>query len=116
MEQVMKRNGSKEKLSLFHLTWPIFLEVFLFTLMGVADTFMLSALADDAVAGVGAANQFIHITILILEVIGNGASIVVAQYLLFALDARAQDLWSLGCASADLQSSGRDFTTGPVIL
>ena len=81
MEQVMKRNGSKEKLSLFHLTWPIFLEVFLFTLMGVADTFMLSALADDAVAGVGAANQFIHITILILEVIGNGASIVVAQYL-----------------------------------
>lgn len=35
---------------------------------------------------------------------------------LFALDVRAQDLWSLGCASADLQSSGRDFTTGPVIL
>lgn len=80
MEQVIKEHD-KEKLSLFHLTWPIFLEVFLFTLMGVADTFMLSALADDAVAGVGAANQFIHITILILEVIGNGASIVVAQYL-----------------------------------
>lgn len=81
MEEVMKEKQSKEKLSLFHLTWPIFLEVFLFTLMGVADTFMLSSLADDAVAGVGAANQFIHITILILEVIGNGASIVVAQYL-----------------------------------
>ncbi|MGX9136348.1 MATE family efflux transporter [Rummeliibacillus sp. JY-2-4R] len=78
MEQVLRK---KEKLSLFHLTWPIFLEVLLFTLMGVADTFMLSALADDAVAGVGAANQFIQITILILEVIGNGASIVVAQYL-----------------------------------
>ena len=70
MEQVLRK---KEKLSLFHLTWPIFLEVLLFTLMGVADTFMLSALADDAVAGVGAANQFIQITILILEVIGNGA-------------------------------------------
>lgn len=81
MEEVARESDSKEKLSLFHLTWPIFLEVFLFTLMGVADTFMLSALADDAVAGVGAANQFIHITILILEVIGNGASIVVAQYL-----------------------------------
>lgn len=81
MEEVAKERNSKEKLSLFHLTWPIFLEVFLFTLMGVADTFMLSALADDAVAGVGAANQFIHITILILEVIGNGSSIVVAQYL-----------------------------------
>ncbi|MGD6817136.1 MATE family efflux transporter [Metabacillus sp. 84] len=67
--------------SLFVLTWPIFLEVFLFMLMGIADTFMLSAISDDAVAGVGAANQYLHIAILILEVIGNGASIVVAQYL-----------------------------------
>lgn len=81
MEEAKKESELREKLSLFHLTWPIFFEVFLFTLMGVADTFMLSALDDDAVAGVGAANQFINITILILEVIGNGASIVVAQYL-----------------------------------
>ena len=35
---------------------------------------------------------------------------------LFALDVRAQDLWSLGCASPALQKSGRDYTTGPVIL
>ncbi len=35
---------------------------------------------------------------------------------LFALDVRAQDLWSLGCTSDHLQASGRDFTTGPVIL
>ncbi|WP_010290763.1 MATE family efflux transporter [Kurthia massiliensis] len=71
----------KEKLSLFSLTWPIFFEMLLFTLMGIVDTLMLSKLADDAVAGVGTANQFIHVTILIMEVIGNGASIVVAQYL-----------------------------------
>ncbi|MBS2970614.1 MATE family efflux transporter [Metabacillus sp. KIGAM252] len=70
-----------KELNLFLLTWPIFLEVFLFMLMGIADTFMLSAISDDAVSGVGAANQFLHIAILILEVIGNGASIVVAQYL-----------------------------------
>ena len=35
---------------------------------------------------------------------------------LFSLDVRAQDLWSLGCTSPGLQSSGRDFITGPVIL
>ena len=35
---------------------------------------------------------------------------------LFALDVRAQDLWSLGCAAPDLRRSGRDFTTGPVII
>ncbi|MBW9234672.1 hypothetical protein JQK62_20940, partial [Leptospira santarosai] len=59
----------------------IFLEVFLFMLMGIVDTFMLSALSDDAVSGVGAANQYIHIAILVLEVVGTGAAIVVSQYL-----------------------------------
>ncbi|WP_053361627.1 MATE family efflux transporter [Bacillus sp. FJAT-27251] len=68
-------------LNLFYLTWPIFLEVFLFMLMGIADTLMLSAISDNAVSGVGAANQYLHISILILEVVGNGASIVVAQYI-----------------------------------
>ena len=78
----MKANtGPKEKLNLFSLTWPIFLEVFLFMLMGIVDTFMLSALSDDAVSGVGAANQYIHIAILVLEVVGTGAAIVVSQYL-----------------------------------
>ncbi len=71
----------KEKLNLFHLTWPIFLEIFLFMLMGLADTFMLAAVSDDAVSGVGTANQYIQIAILILGVVGSGASIVVAQYL-----------------------------------
>lgn len=70
-----------KSLSLFKLTWPIFLELFLFMLMGLADTFMLSAVSDDAVAGVGTANQYIQIAILILGVIGSGASIVVSQYL-----------------------------------
>ena len=79
-DAVIKKKGEGQ-LSLFHLTWPIFLEVFLFMLMGLADTFMLSALSDDAVSGVGAANQYIHIAILILEVVGNGAAIVVSQYL-----------------------------------
>lgn len=76
------QNGINSKqFNLFLLTWPIFLEIFLFMLMGIVDTFMLSSIADDAVAGVGASNQFLHIAILILEVIGNGASIVVAQYI-----------------------------------
>jgi putative MATE family efflux protein len=79
-EGLQEKQQTKD-LNLFFLTWPIFLEIFLFMLMGIADTFMLSAISDDAVSGVGAANQFLHIAILILEVIGNGASIVVAQYI-----------------------------------
>jgi len=35
---------------------------------------------------------------------------------LFSLDVRAQDLWSLGCASPALRTSGRDYKTSPIIL
>lgn len=79
------KNGSvlseAKELNLFRLTWPIFLELFLFMLMGSVDTFMISSVSDNAVSGVGASNQIISIAILVLEVIGNGAAIVVAQYI-----------------------------------
>lgn len=70
-----------KQFNLVKLTWPIFLELFLFMLMGSVDTFMISSVSDDAVSGVGAANQIIAIAILVLSVIGNGAAIVVSQYL-----------------------------------
>jgi len=35
---------------------------------------------------------------------------------LFALDVRAQDLWSLGCTSPAFRRAGRDYTTSPVML
>ena len=35
---------------------------------------------------------------------------------LFALDVRAQDLWSLGCKNPALRKAGRDFTTSPIII
>ena len=35
---------------------------------------------------------------------------------LFALDVRAQNLWSLGILNPSLRVSGRDFTTSPVML
>ena len=78
---VQRENGTIKNYNLFFLTWPIFLEIFLFMLMGIMDTFMLSVISDHAVSGVGAANQYLQIAILILEVIGNGAAIVVAQYI-----------------------------------
>lgn len=76
----MKHNNHQE-FNLVKLTWPIFLELFLFMLMGSVDTFMISSVSDDAVSGVGAANQIIAMAILVLSVIGNGAAIVVSQYL-----------------------------------
>ena len=74
-----RRKKTIKNYNLFFLTWPIFLEIFLFMLMGIMDTFMLSVISDNAVSGVGAANQYLQIAILILEVIGNGAAVFVAQ-------------------------------------
>ncbi|HZH75904.1 MAG TPA: MATE family efflux transporter [Archangium sp.] len=68
-------------LSLFRLTWPIFFEILLFMLMGTADTLMLSGVSDEAVSAVGVVNQYTFLCILIMEVISNGAAIVIAQYL-----------------------------------
>ncbi len=70
-----------QEFNLLKLTWPIFLELFLFMLMGSVDTFMISSVSDNAVSGVGAANQIISIAILVLSVIGNGAAIVISQFL-----------------------------------
>lgn len=88
MNSIIEKKGPSSEqpevsheLKLVSITWPVFLEMFLFMMMGIADTIMLSAVSDDAVSGVGAANQYVFIAILILEVIGHGASIVVSQYL-----------------------------------
>ncbi|WP_322906291.1 MATE family efflux transporter [Paenibacillus campi] len=81
MNTAPSKSTVETQFNLFKLTWPIFLEVFLFMLMGIVDTLMLSDVSDNAVAAVGTSNQVISIAILILEVIGNGAAIVVAQYI-----------------------------------
>ncbi|WP_246943745.1 MATE family efflux transporter [Bacillus pinisoli] len=68
-------------LTLFALTWPIFIELFLHMLMGSTDTFMLSHISDDAVAAVGVANQLIFFTILLFGFVATGTAVLVSQYL-----------------------------------
>ncbi|MFN7251727.1 MAG: MATE family efflux transporter [Anaerobacillus sp.] len=78
-------NNSKEKkavkLTLFALTWPIFIEIFLHMLMGNADTLMLSQYDDNAVASVGVANQLLNLIIVMFGFIATGTSILIAQYI-----------------------------------
>lgn len=70
-----------KKLSLFALTWPIFIELFLHMLMGSTDTFMLAHLSEEAVAAVGVANQLVHFTILLFSMVAAGTTVLVSQYL-----------------------------------
>ncbi|REJ10221.1 MATE family efflux transporter [Halobacillus trueperi] len=70
-----------KKLTLFALTWPIFIEVLLHMLMGNADTLMLSQYSDDAVAAVGVSNQILSVVIVMFGFVATGAAILVAQNL-----------------------------------
>ncbi|UOE96494.1 MATE family efflux transporter [Alkalihalobacillus sp. LMS39] len=70
-----------KKLSLFAISWPIFIELTLHMLMGNADTFMLSQYSDDAVAAVGVSNQILSVMIVMFGFIATGTSVLVAQFL-----------------------------------
>ncbi|WP_035179223.1 MATE family efflux transporter [Alkalihalobacterium bogoriense] len=70
-----------KKLSLFAISWPIFIELSLHMLMGNADTFMLSQYSDDAVAAVGVSNQILSVMIVMFGFIATGTSVLIAQFL-----------------------------------
>jgi putative MATE family efflux protein len=68
-------------MTLFSLTWPIFIEILLYMLMGNADTLMLSQYSDNSVAAVGVSNQILSIVIVMFGFIATGTAILVAQHL-----------------------------------
>ncbi|TDQ42618.1 MATE family efflux transporter [Aureibacillus halotolerans] len=68
-------------LRLFAVSWPIFIELLLLRLMGLVDTFMLSAYSDDAVAAVGFANQILMMVTVALTVMTIGVTILVSRSL-----------------------------------
>lgn len=70
-----------EKTSILKLAWPIFIEIFLFMIMGNIDTLMLSGFSDNAVAAVGNANQIANTMIILFNVTGAATGIMVAQFL-----------------------------------
>lgn len=70
-----------KKMTLFALTWPIFIELLLHMLMGNADTLMLSQYSDHSVAAVGLANQILNMVVVMFGFIAVGTSVIVAQYL-----------------------------------
>src|SRR5690554_6313348 len=77
MEKTKGKNIGK--ITLFALTWPIFIEILLHMLMGNVDTLMLSQYSDNAVAAVGVSNQIISVIIVMFGFIATGTTILIAQ-------------------------------------
>lgn len=78
---MQKRNEISESTSLFFLAGPMFLEMFLNTLVNNVDTLMLSHYSENAVGAVGNANQIMNLLILMFNIISTATAVVVAQYL-----------------------------------
>lgn len=68
-------------MTLYALTWPIFIELLLHMLMGNADTLMLSQYSDKSVAAVGVTNQILSVIIVMFGFVAQGAAILIAQNL-----------------------------------
>ncbi|WP_239618628.1 MATE family efflux transporter [Cohnella mopanensis] len=69
----------ENKLSLWHLAWPIGIELLLQFLMGAVDTVMVSRIGDEAVSAVGVSNQVIQSALTVFALINAGISVVVAR-------------------------------------
>lgn len=70
-----------DKKTLFGLTWPIFLEAVLFSIIGSVDTLMVSAYADNAVGALGSVNQVLSLFQVLSNIITTGTGILCAQYI-----------------------------------
>lgn len=75
MNTINKNNRLKS------ITWPIFVESLLFSLLGGLDTLMLGKYSDLAVASVGIANQLIWMINLMFGIITAGTAILLAQHI-----------------------------------
>jgi putative MATE family efflux protein len=89
MHIIMKKTA---KLSLFAITWPLFIEILLYMLMGNADTLMLSQYSDNSVAAVGVSNQILSMIIVMFGFIATGTAILVAQNLGAKRDDQAREV------------------------
>lgn len=67
--------------TLFSITWPLFIEITLHMSVGIIATLILSHYSDQAVAGVGVANQILNIAILVFNITSIGATILIGQNL-----------------------------------
>ena len=61
------------------LAWPAVIDGLLLTAVQVVDTFLVSRVSDEAVAGVGTAIQLVFVMIVLLTAISVGCSVLVAQ-------------------------------------
>jgi putative MATE family efflux protein len=80
-EKLLLKNRKDEFYSLlFKLAIPVAMQSFISTSLNIIDSIMVGKLREDALAAVGAANQYFYVFILLIFGIASGISIFTAQY------------------------------------
>ena len=106
--------------NIFKLSWPIFVELLFFTLLGTVDTIMLSNYSDTAVGSVGVSNRILFLFAIVVNVLALGIGVVSAQYLGANQEQKAKDTVVTGVfgnlilgvfLSAIVMLFGRQFIT-----
>ena len=81
MSASVSQNTEIKNMSLFKLGWPIFVQSLLSMCLGYIDTIMLSKFSDEAVGGIGNANQIMGFLTLAFSIIASATVVIVAQYI-----------------------------------
>ena len=89
---MQEQNKNFKEQSLFTITWPLLIELSLHMGMGIVATLMLGNYSDQAVAGVGVANQLLNVFILVFNVTSIGATVLISQNLGAGKLKRAREL------------------------
>jgi CheY-like chemotaxis protein len=83
----MVRSGARSravparKLTLWSLSWPLFVEQGLRISIGTVDTLMVSHVSDNAVAALGVAWQIVILSLIVFNFLGIGSSVVMTHHL-----------------------------------
>ena len=70
---------------LIRLLWPLFVEQVLVFAIGIADSFMVASVGEEAVSAVSLVDSIMVLLITIMTALATGGAVVVGQFLVFAI-------------------------------
>ena len=85
MEEIIdqKFNKTQLRMNIFHIVWPVFIEVLLGSLFGMVDMMMVGRIlehAAQAVSAVGMTNQPVFLGLSFVQALNVGGTAIIARY------------------------------------
>ncbi len=78
-----KFNKSELRMNIFHIVWPVFIEVLLGSLFGMVDMMMVGRISEhaaQAVSAVGMTNQPVFLGLSFVQALNVGGTAIIARY------------------------------------